>query len=62
MKQRWLLFGRKIMTDQDKILKCRDLTLAIKTRIIKSTLLNSGAREMIENIMDYKKNKSFIVD
>ena len=34
--KRWLLFGRKIMTNQDSILKSRDITLPTKVRLVKA--------------------------
>ena len=34
--KRHLLFGRKVMTNQDNILKSRDITLPTKVRIIKA--------------------------
>ena len=34
--KRYLLFGRKAMTNQDSILKSRDITLPTKVRIVKA--------------------------
>ena len=34
--KRWLLFGRKIMTNQDSILKSRDITLPTNVRLVKA--------------------------
>ena len=34
--KRWLLFGRKIMTNQDSILKSRDITLPTNDRLVKA--------------------------
>ena len=34
--KRWLLLGRKVMTDLDSILKSRDITLATKVRLVKA--------------------------
>ena len=36
--KRYLLFGRKAMTNQDSILKSRDATLSIKVYIVKAML------------------------
>ena len=33
--KRWLLFGRKIMTNQDSILKSRDISLPTNVRLVK---------------------------
>ena len=33
--KRHLLLGRKVMTNLDSILKCRDITLATKVRLVK---------------------------
>ena len=34
--KRCLLFGRKVMTNLDSILKCRDITLSTKVRLVKA--------------------------
>ena len=34
--KRWLLFGRKVMTNLDSILKSRDITLSTKVHLIKA--------------------------
>ena len=34
--KRHLLFGRKVMTNLDSILKCRDITLSTKVRLVKT--------------------------
>ena len=34
--KRYLLLGRKVMTNLDSILKSRDITLAIKVHVVKS--------------------------
>ena len=34
--KRWLLLGRKVMTNLDSILKSRDITLPTKVRIVKA--------------------------
>ena len=36
--KRHLLFGRKVMTNLDSILKSRDITLPIKVRLVKATV------------------------
>ena len=36
--KRHLLFGRKVMTDLDSILKSRDITLPTKVRLVKATV------------------------
>ena len=36
MKLRWLLLGRKVMTNLDSILKSRDITLPIKVHLVKA--------------------------
>ena len=36
MKLRHLLLGRKVMTKLDSILKCRDITLLTKVRLVKA--------------------------
>ena len=39
MKLRYLLFGRKAMTNIDSILKSRDITLPTKVRLVKAMVL-----------------------
>ena len=34
--KRWLLLGRKVMTNLDSILKSRDITLPAKVRLVKA--------------------------
>ena len=34
--KRYLLLGRKLMTNQDSVLKSRDITLLTKVRIVKA--------------------------
>ena len=36
--KRCLLLGRKVMTNLDSILKCRDITLSTKVRLVKTTV------------------------
>ena len=36
--KRWLLLGRKIMTNLDSILKSRDITLSTKVHLVKAML------------------------
>ena len=36
--KRYLLLGRKLMTNLDSILKSRDITLPIKVRLVKATV------------------------
>ena len=36
--RRWLLLGRKAMTNLDSVLKCKDITLPTKVHIVKSTV------------------------
>jgi len=36
--KRWLLLGRKVMTNLDSILKSRDITLSIKVHLVKATV------------------------
>ena len=36
--KRCLLLGRKVMTNLDSILKCRDITLSTKVRLVKATV------------------------
>ena len=38
MKLRYLLLGRKVMTNLDNILKNRDITLPPKVRLVKATV------------------------
>ena len=40
--KRHLLFGRKVMTNLDSILKSRDITLTIKVRLVKAMVFSSG--------------------
>ena len=36
--KRHLLLGRKVMTSLDSLLKCRDITLSTKVRLVKATV------------------------
>ena len=36
--KRLLLLGRKVMTNQDSILKSRDITLSTKVRLVKAVI------------------------
>ena len=40
--ERCLLFGRKVMTNLDRILKSRDLTLPIKVHLVKAMVFSSN--------------------
>ena len=40
--KRCLLLGRKVMTNQDSILKSRDITLPTKVHLIKAMVFSSG--------------------
>ena len=40
--KRWLLLGRKVMTNLDSILKSRDITLPTKVRLVKATVFPVG--------------------
>ena len=40
--KRCLLFGRKVMTNLDSILKSRDITLPTKVRLVKAMVFSSG--------------------
>ena len=51
MKLRYLLFGRKAMTNLDSILKSRDITLLTKVHIVKAMVLSK--LQMWE--LDYKE-------
>ena len=51
--KRHLLFGRKVMTNLDSILKSRDITLPTKVHLVKASF-SSGHVWMWE--LDYKKN------
>ena len=37
IKRRFLLLGRKVMTNLDSILKSRDITLSTKVRLVKAS-------------------------
>ena len=37
-----LLLGRKVMTNLDSILKCRDITLSTKVHLVKVMFFSSG--------------------
>ena len=52
--KRWLLLGRKVMTNLDSILKSRDMTLAKKGPSSQSYDFSSGHAWMWE--LDYKEN------
>ena len=36
--QPWVFLGRKVMTNQDSILKSRDITLPTKVRLVKTMI------------------------
>ena len=40
--KRWLLFGRKAMTNLDSILKSRDIALSTKVLLVKAMVFSSG--------------------
>ena len=40
--KRHLLLGRKVMTNLDSILKCRDITLPTKVHLVKAMVFSSG--------------------
>ena len=40
--KRYLLLGRKVMTNADSILKCRDITLSTKVRLVKAVGFSSS--------------------
>ena len=40
--KRWLLLGRKVMTNLDSILKSRDVTLPTKVCLVKAMVLSSS--------------------
>ena len=40
--KRWLLFGRKAMTNLDSLLKSRDITFLTKVHIVKAMLFSSS--------------------
>ena len=42
MKLRHLLFGRKVMTNIDSILKSRDITLSTKVCLVKAMGFSNG--------------------
>ena len=50
---RHLLFGRKVMTNLDSILKSRDITLSTKVHLAKAIVFSSGHVWMWE--LDYKE-------
>ena len=52
--KRHLLFGRKVMSHQDSILKSRDITLSTKLCLVKCILFSSGLVWMW--VLDYKGN------
>ena len=52
--KRHLLFGRKVMTNLDSILKSRDITLSTKVRLVKAMVFSSGQVWMWE--LDYKES------
>ena len=52
--KRCLLFGRKVMTNLDNILKSRDITLPTKVRLVKAMVFPSSHVWMWE--LDYKKS------
>ena len=52
--QRWLLLGRKAMTNLDGILKSRDITLPTKVHLVKAMVFSSSHVWMWE--LDYKES------
>ena len=50
--KRWLLLGRKAMTNLDSILKSRDITLRTKVRIVNYGFSSSHVQR---GELDYKK-------
>ena len=52
--KRYLLLGRKVMTNLDSILKSRDITLWAKVRLAKATGFSSGQARMWK--LDYKES------
>ena len=40
--KRYLLFGRKVMTNLDSILKSRDITLPTKVHLVKAMVFSCG--------------------
>ena len=54
--KRHLLFGRKVMTNLDSILKSRDITLPTKVCLVKAMVFFSGYVWMWE--LDYKESQA----
>ena len=54
MKLKHLLLGRKVMTNLDRILKSRDITLPTKVHLVKAMVFYSGHVWMWA--LDYKEN------
>ena len=52
--KRHLLFGRKVMTNLDSILKSRDITLPTKVHLVKAMVFSSSHAWMWE--LDYKES------
>ena len=46
--KRWLLFGRKVMTNLDSILKSRDITLSTKVHLVKAMVMYGCERWSIK--------------
>ena len=54
MKLRYLLLGRKVMTNLDSIFKSRDITLSTKVHLVKAIVFSSSHVWMWE--LDYKES------
>ena len=52
--KRHLLFGRKVMTKLDSILKSRDITLPTKVCLVKAMVFPHSRVQMLE--LDYKES------
>ena len=52
--KRYLLLGRKAMTNLDSVLKSRDITLPTKVRLVKAMVFSSNPVWMWE--LDYKES------
>ena len=52
--KRRLLLGRKVMTNLDSILKCRDITVPIKVRLVKAMVFLTLIRIFVLNEATYE--------